>query len=89
MHCGNVFDAGFSPYQSSAPGNSPCFTGHDAPHLGQTLGLNAAGNLLGIVGVALVDRWYDLVLTRRLDNLDGYSNIAKPFESILRKKSID
>src|ERR1017187_7680626 len=67
VHCGNGFAAGFSLYQSSAPGNSPCFTGHDAPHLGQTLGLNAAGNLLGIVGVALVDRWYDLVLTRRLE----------------------
>src|SRR5450759_2593763 len=64
---GSALDAGFSPYQSSALGNSSYFTGHDAPHLGQTLGLNAAGNLLGIVGVALVDRWYDFVLTRRLE----------------------
>jgi hypothetical protein len=51
----------------AAPGNSPYFTGHDAPHLGQTLGLNAVGNLFGIVGVALVDRRYDLFLTRRLE----------------------
>jgi len=51
----------------AARGNSPYFTGHDAPHLGQTLGLNAVGNLLGIVGVALVDRRYDLFLTRRLE----------------------
>src|ERR1035437_1068036 len=64
---GSALDAGSSPYQSSAPGNSPYFTGHDAPHLGQTVGLNSVGNLLGIVGVALVDRRYDLFLTRRLE----------------------
>ena len=49
------------------PDNSSYFAGHDAPHLGQTLGLDAVGNLLRLVGVALIDRRYDLVISRRLE----------------------
>ena len=63
----------------AAAGNSPYFTGHDAPHLGQTLGLNAAGNLLGIVGVALVDRRYDLFLTRRLELIPDCLEVGRHF----------
>ena len=46
--------------------NSSYFAGHDAPHFGQTLGLDAVGNLLRLVGVALINRRYDLVISRRL-----------------------
>ena len=42
-------------------------TGHNAPHMGQTIELNAVGNLLGIAGVAPVERRYDLLLTRLLE----------------------
>jgi len=39
---------------------------YDAPHLGQALELDAVGNLLRLVGIALIDRWYDLIISRRL-----------------------
>ena len=48
------------------PDNSSYFAGHDAPHFGQTLGLDAVGNLLRLGGIALIDRRYDLVISRRL-----------------------
>src|SRR6516165_1029231 len=52
---------------SSIPdGHSSYFAGHDAPHFGQTLGLDAVGNLLRLVSVALIDRRYDLVISRPL-----------------------
>src|SRR5215471_21841291 len=59
---------GSSRWQVNWPrGNSPslmssCFAGHDAPHLGQTAGLNAGSDLLGIGGLACVDRGYNFVL---------------------------
>src|SRR3974390_1535512 len=53
------------------------FTRHDAPHLGQTLGLNAVGNLPGVVNVAFVDRRYDLFLTRRLELIPDYLEVRR------------
>src|SRR5215472_16806807 len=50
-----------------SPRMSPCFAGHDSPHFGKTIGLSTARDFLGIAGVALVDRRYDLVVTRRLE----------------------
>ena len=47
--------------------NSSYFAGHDAPHFRETLGLDAVGNLLRLIGITLVDRWYDLVISRRLE----------------------
>jgi hypothetical protein len=52
-------------YQIVGLSNSSYFAGHDAPHFGQALGLNAVGNLLRLVGIAFIDRWYDLVISRR------------------------
>ena len=63
----------------AASGNSPYFTGHDVPHLGQTLGLNAVGNLLGIVGVPLGDRGHDLFLTRHLELIPDYLEVGRHF----------
>src|SRR6516165_3399618 len=51
---------------ATAPSNSPG-AGHDAPHPGKTLELNAVSDLLCIIQVAVVDRRYDFVVTRRLE----------------------
>src|SRR6516162_9831054 len=63
-----------------APGNSPLLTGHNAPHLGHAIELNAVSNLLGIARVALVDRRYDLSLTCLLelipDCLEGVRHLG-------------
>jgi hypothetical protein len=46
-----------APQQARATcsGNTPLLTGHNAPHLGQTLILDAVSNLLGLGGVTLAD----------------------------------
>ncbi len=54
-------------HHASTSGNLFRITGHDAPHLRQTLELHAVRNLPGTVGAALVDRWYDLSHSRGLD----------------------
>ena len=46
---------------------SPCLAGHDAPHLGQTAGLNASSDLLGIGSLAGVDRGCNFVLACNLE----------------------
>ena len=51
-------------------GNSSA--GHDAPHFGQTLELNAVSNLLRLVGVTLIDSRYDLIISRRLELIPEY-----------------
>ena len=55
------------------------FAGHDDPHFGQTFGLNTIGNLLGLVGVALIDRWYDLVISRSFKLIPECLEVSRRF----------
>src|SRR6516225_7559151 len=61
-----------------ALGNSPG-TGHDAPHPGQTLELDAVGELFGSLEVALVDCWYDLGVARRRELIPDCLEIGRHF----------
>jgi hypothetical protein len=72
-----------APAKRSLPnrglGNSSYFAGHDDPHFGQTFGLNTIGNLLGLVGVALIDRWYDLVISRSFKLIPECLEVSRRF----------
>jgi hypothetical protein len=51
----------------------------------QTLGLNAVGNLLGMVGAALVDRRYDLFLTRRFELIPDCLEVGRHLASAVMR----